>query len=254
MEKPLILITNDDGVNSKGLRHLAHIACEFGEVVVMAPDHNASGVSTSITCTRPLRAFKVEEEEGITYYACDGTPADCVKMGHEHFCPRKPSLVLSGINYGTNASINVVYSGTMGAVIEGCLNGYSAVGFSLLTHSSSASFDGCSATIRHIIGQVLAKPLPKMSALNVNIPYLPEGEIKGIKVCRQAQAVWVDSLTPRTDPVGRPYWWMTGKFVCDDMAEDTDQYALGNGYVSVVPVTPDLTDTKNINNIKNLEL
>lgn len=251
--KPLILITNDDGVNSRGIRHLARIAREFGDVIVMAPDHNASGVSTSITCTRPLRAFLVDEEPGITYYACDGTPADCVKMGHEHFCPRRPDLVLSGINYGSNASVNVVYSGTIGAVIEACLDGYPAIGFSLLTHSPSASFDGCTEAIRHIIHQVLESPLPEYTALNVNIPYLPAEQIKGIRVCRQAKAAWKDSLEKRIDPVGRPYWWMTGKFVCENPGEDTDQYLLGEGYVTAVPISPDLTDVISISTLKNLE-
>lgn len=251
--KPLILITNDDGVDSHGIHHLANIAKEFGDVIVMAPDHNASGVSTSITTTRPLRAYLVEESDGVSYYACDGTPADCVKMGHEHFCPRRPDLVLSGINYGSNASINVVYSGTIGAVIEGCLNGYSSVGFSLLSHSQSADFTSATSYIRHIIAQVLEHPLPQMTALNVNIPNLKAGEIKGIRVCRQARAAWVDSLSPRVDPIGRPYWWMTGKFVCENPPEDTDQYLLGQGYVTVVPITPDLTDHRNLNNLKNFE-
>lgn len=251
--KPLILITNDDGVHSRGIQHLASIASEYGEVIVMAPDHNASGVSTSITCTRPLRAYMVEERDGVKYYACDGTPADCVKMGHEHFCPRKPDLVLSGINYGSNASINVVYSGTMGAVLEACLNGFQSVGFSLLSHSPSASFDGCSSAIRHIISQVLQHPLPKGTALNVNVPNLPSDELKGIRVCRQAWAGWRDSLEMRTDPVGRPYWWMTGKFVCPNPPEDTDEYLLWKGFVTVVPVTPDFTAHECINTIKNLE-
>lgn len=251
--KPLILITNDDGVNSRGLRHLAQIASEFGEVVVMAPDHNASGVSTSITCTRPLRAYLVEEAEGITYYACDGTPADCVKMGHEHFCSRPPDLVLSGINYGNNASINVVYSGTMGAVLEACLNGYQSAGFSLLSHSPSASFDGCTAAIRQVIKHLLQHPLPQGTALNVNIPNLPANQLKGLRVCRQAWAGWRDSLEKRTDPVGRPYWWMTGKFVCPEPPEDTDQYLLEQGYVTVVPVTPDFTAHEQIRNLKVLE-
>lgn len=250
---PLILITNDDGIDSPGIRHLAAVTSEFGEVVVMAPDHNASGVSTSITTTRPLRVRQVATTDRIAYYACDGTPADCVKMGHEHFCPRRPDLVLSGINYGSNASINVVYSGTMGAVIEACLNGYSAVGFSLLSHSQSADFGVCTAAVRHIIGQVLASPLPQGTALNVNIPNLPAEEIKGIRLCRQAKAAWVDSLTKRTDPIGRPYWWMTGKFVCDNPGEDTDQYLLGEGYVTVVPVSTDWTDKGHINDLKNLE-
>ena len=200
--KPLILITNDDGYQSQGLRHLVEVASAFGDIVVMAPERNSSGLSTSITTSRPLRVRSVEMVGG-SGYACDGTPVDCVKMGVEHFCPRRPDLVLSGINYGSNASINVIYSGTIGAVLEACL---------------------CGAD-----------------------------QIKGIRVCRQAKAAWVDSLERRTDPIGRPYWWMTGKFVCDNPPHDTDQYFLSQGYVSVVPIRPDFTDTQALQNIQYFE-
>ena len=138
--KPLILITNDDGVSSRGLLHLVEVAQEYGDIVVMAPDHNASGLSTSITTARPLRIREVSQSDGVAVYSCDGTPADCVKMGLEHFCPRKPDLVLSGINYGSNASINIIYSGTMGAALEACLNGCQAIGFSLLNHNPAADY------------------------------------------------------------------------------------------------------------------
>ena len=251
--KPLILITNDDGVSSRGLRHLATVAQEYGEVVVMAPDHNASGVSTSITCTRPLRVNPVEQGNGLSIYSCDGTPADCVKMGLEHFCSRQPDLVLSGINYGSNASINIIYSGTIGAVLEACLNGCQAIGFSLLNHNPAADFDACTPTIQHIINHVLAHPLPDFTALNVNIPRLPADQIKGIRVCQQARAAWKDGLEKRIDPIGRPYWWMTGKFVCDNPPADSDEYVLGEGYVSVVPIRPDLTALHHIEAIKSIE-
>ncbi len=252
--KPLILITNDDGVASRGLQHLVHLACEFGEVVVLAPDRNASGLSTSITCLRPLHVYLANKEEDVKYYACDGTPADCVKMGFEHFCPRRPNLVLSGINYGSNSSINIIYSGTMGAVLEGCLNGLPSIGFSLLSHSPETSFDPCTPFVRHIIRQVLQTPLPDFTALNVNIPHLPTDKIKGIRVCRQARASWKDSLEKHIDSHGEPFWSMTGRFVCNNPGNDTDEYYLSDGYVSVVPVSPDFTNLQNIPNIKNLEL
>lgn len=252
--KPLILITNDDGVASRGLRHLVQLAKEFGDVVVMAPDRNASGLSTSITCRRPLHAYLVNQEEGVDYYACDGTPADCVKMAYEHFCPRRPDLLLSGINYGSNSSINIIYSGTMGAVIEGCLNGLPSVGFSLLSHSPEADFTACTPAIRHILRQVLQHPLPDFTGLNVNIPHKPADQIKGIRVCRQARAAWVDSLEKRIGSDGKPIWTMTGRFVCDNPDRDTDEYFLSQNYVSVVPVSPDLTNLQQIPNIKNLEL
>ena len=251
---PLILITNDDGVNSRGLRHLADIAQDYGEVVVMAPDHNASGVSTSITSTRPLRVNMVTQKEGLSVYSCDGTPADCVKIGIEHFCTRLPNLVLSGINYGSNASINIIYSGTIGAVLEACLNGCQAIGFSLLNHSPAADFEACTPTIRHILDHVTKNPLPDFTALNVNIPRLPATQIKGIRVCRQARAAWKDSLEKRIDPIGRPYWWLTGKFVCDDPPADSDEYLLSKGYVTVVPISPDLTALHHLETIKHIEL
>lgn len=251
---PLILITNDDGHASRGLQHLAKIAGEYGEVVVVAPDHNASGVSASLTSTRPVRAYSIGCEGNVTTYVCDGTPVDCVKLGLEYCCDRKPSLVLSGINYGTNASINIVYSGTMGAVTEACLDGCQAIGFSVLSHSKNTDFDDCTPTVRYLIEQVLEHPLPDYTALNVNIPRLPASEIKGIRICRQARAAWVDSFEKRIDPIGRPYWWLTGKFVCDNPGEDTDEYALEHGYVSVVPVHPDFTNYAAMQQIKHLEL
>ncbi|MBQ6683231.1 MAG: 5'/3'-nucleotidase SurE [Bacteroidales bacterium] len=250
---PLILITNDDGYQSRGLHQLVAIASELGEVVVMAPEHNSSGLSTSITCTRPMRVHSTKGPSGIEYHYCDGTPADCVKMGIEYFCPRPPDLVLSGINYGSNASINIAYSGTMGAVLEACLDGCQSIGFSLLNHSPEADFEAASSFIRHIIDSVLHHPLPDYTALNVNIPRLDASQIKGIRVCRQARASWVDSLEKRIDPIGRPYWWMTGKFVCDNPGEDSDEYALANGYISVVPVSPDFTNHSAINILKHLE-
>lgn len=236
--RPLILITNDDGIHARGIQHLMDVAQAFGDIVVMAPEHNASGMSSSLTTQQPLRVHVVEESPERSVYTCSGTPVDCVKMASEHFTPRRPSLVLSGINHGSNASINVVYSATMGAVLEACLDGYQAIGFSLLHHSPEADFSGCTAIVRTLVAHLLEHPLPEWTALNVNIP---RGEVKGIRQCRAARARWTDSLTPRTDPLGRPYWWMTGKFVNDDPAPDTDLYALDHGYASVVPIRPDFT-------------
>lgn len=238
---PLIFITNDDGYLSRGLRHLADTAKEFGDVVVVAPESNASGQSTSITCARPLRVRHVGDWGGVAYHACSGTPADCVKMGTEQICTRRPDLVLSGINFGSNASINIIYSGTMGAVLEGCLSGFPSIGFSLLHHNPEGDLSGCTAVVQHILSEVLAHPLPDWTGLNVNIPRLPADQIKGIRICRQARAVWRDSLEKRIDPAGQPYYWMTGKFVCNDMEPDSDMRALTDGYVSVVPVRPDFT-------------
>ena len=251
MNKPLILITNDDGFASKGLRVLDEVAQEFGDVVVMAPERNSSGMGHSITTNRPLRVRTIKLSDGLQVYACDGTPVDCVKLATEYFCPRQPDLVLSGINHGSNSSVNVIYSGTMGAVVESTINGFDAVGFSYLDHNDDADFSPCVPYIRHIIGKVLEDGLPTNVSLNVNFPKLKVGELKGLRVCREAQARWADSFEKRI-PNGRPYWWLTGKFECDDAVEGTDEWALANGYVSVVPIHPDYTRHDAISEVENM--
>lgn len=239
--KPLIFITNDDGHSARGLAALVAVAREFGDVVVVTTELNASGKSHSLTTGVPIRVRTISKEPGLEQYACTGTPVDCVKLGEEHLCPRRPDLVLSGINHGSNASINVIYSGTMGAVIEASALGYPAIGFSLLNHSENADFGACLPFVRSICRNVLDNGLPPRISLNVNIPKLPYEDIKGIKVCRESQAYWSDSFERRVDPSGRPYYWLTGKFVCLDNATDTDEWALHNGYISVVPTHPDYT-------------
>lgn len=252
--KPLILITNDDGINAKGLNTLIELAMEFGDVVVMAPGINLSGKSHSLTTERPLRVNSVKKEDGLSIYSCDGTPVDCVKLAVEHFCPRQPDLVISGINHGSNSSINVLYSGTMGAVIEATALGIDAIGFSLLNHNPEADFSGCVPYVRHIVGNVLEKGLPADVSLNVNIPRLPASEIKGIRICHEAKAKWIDSFEKRLDPQGRPYWWLTGKFECDNPPESSDEWALSHGYVSIVPICPDYTRYDAIDKLTHLYL
>ena len=234
--KPLILITNDDGVNARGLSVLIDIACKYGEVVVMAPEQNASGKSHSITTTRPLRVEEVKRDNDITVYSCDGTPVDCVKLAFEYFCPRPPDLVLSGINHGSNSSINVLYSGTMGAVVEASALGVKAIGFSLLNHNPMADFLDAIPYVSYITEVILNNNLPTDISLNVNIPRSDRDKIKGVRICHEAKAIWRDSYEKRVDPQGRPYWWLTGKFVCQDESESSDEWALRNGYVSIVPV------------------
>lgn len=246
----LILITNDDGYKAKGLQHLALVANQYADVVVMAPMTNASGKGLSLTSDRPLQVTRIREEKGLTMYACDGTPVDCLKLGIEHFCPRRPDLVLSGINHGSNASVNVLYSGTMGAAIEAALNGYKAIGFSLLSHDADPDFTCCNPCLNHIISDSLCEEFPAGIALNVNIPYMDVMQVKGIRVCRAAAGRWVDSFERRTDPDGRPCWCLTGKFECHDNGTDTDLYALDHGYVSIVPVSVDNTNTALLDPLK----
>lgn len=252
--RPLILITNDDGVNAKGIRTLYEIAKDYGDVVVMAPSANHSGQSHSITTWRPVRAQEVSKSEGLSIYSCDGTPVDCVKLATEYFCPRTPDLVLSGINHGSNSSINILYSGTMGAVIEANTLGLTAIGFSLLSHSPEADFNPGIPFIRHIIGEVLEKGLPENISLNVNIPRPNDGHIRGIRICHEAKAQWLDSFEKRIDPRGQPYWWLTGKFVCDNPDETSDEWALAHDYVSVVPIHPDFTHHEALDKLQRLTL
>ena len=252
--KPLILITNDDGYAARGLKVLTEVAREFGDVVVMAPEQNASAKGLSLTTKVPVRVREIQQEEDLSVYACDGTPVDCLKLAYEHFCPRHPNLVLSGINHGSNSSINVLYSGTMGAVIEATVLGVNAIGFSLLNHSPEADFEPSRPIVRHIVSHVLEHGLPTDTALNVNIPRLAADEIKGIRLCHQATGKWLDSFEKRVDPIGRPYWWLTGKFVCNEPPDTSDEWALAHGYVSVVPIHTDYTHYSAIGELKNMEL
>ena len=252
-KRPLILVTNDDGVFAKGINTLIEIALSFGDVVVFAPDVVRSGMSNAITAHSPIVYSKLFSEGGLTVYSCTGTPTDCVKLScYALFKDRKPDLLLSGINHGSNASVNVIYSGTMGAVLEGCANRISSIGFSLCDHSWDADFSISKAYIQSIIGLVLENSLPNEICLNVNIP---NGAIKGVKICRQALGYWREEFEPRQDKNGSTGYWLTGEFVNQEPdAEDTDDWALANGYVSIVPTTVDLSNKEYINAIKDWEL
>ena len=243
MKKPLILIVNDDGINAPGIRKLISIMNDFGEVVVVAPDGPQSGKGHAITIESTIRCDKVIIDNGPqTEYSCSGTPVDCVKLAVNKLITRKPDLCVSGINHGSNSSINVIYSGTMSAAVEGALEGIPSIGFSLLDYSHEADFSEGEKYIREITQSVLDNNLPNGVCLNVNIPKsVDDKEIKGIKVCRQAKANWVEEFDEREDPKGRKYYWLTGKFVNYDKGDDTDERALENHYISVVPVQFDVT-------------
>ena len=251
--KPLILITNDDGVSSRGLHHLVEVAQEYGDIVVMAPDHNASGLSTSITTARPLRIREVSQGDGVAVYSCDGTPADCVKMGLEHFCPRKPDLVLSGINYGSNASINIIYSGTMGATYEASLRHIPAIAFSHGSISRNIDFTSCVPYIRDIIERALRNPdALKDVCLNVNFPHDID-RFKGVKITTTARGHWENEYDHRIDPHGRDYYWLQGRYVSDNPDDHTtDFYWLRQGWITVTPCQVDQTAPQAINDIQSL--
>lgn len=254
MKKPLILITNDDGVFAPGLRKLIEIARKIGKVVVVAPDTPMSGMSHAITVKTPLRLRKLAEEKDYIEYSCNGTPVDAMKLGEKIVVQGKPDLVLSGINHGSNASVNIVYSGTMAAVLEASIDGIPAIGFSLLDYSHTADFSAVDEFITPVIKSVLEKGLPEGTCLNVNIPAVKKEEIKGIKVCRQAKGRWEEVFDERTDPHNREYFWLTGVFKNGDAAKDTDSWALANNYISIVPVHFDLTAHKAISVLKKWKM
>lgn len=240
--RPLILVTNDDGITAPGIRTLIAVMQEIGEVCVVAPDRPQSGMGHAITVNDTLHLQRVSAiESPILEYSCSGTPVDCVKMAVHEVLKRKPDLCVSGINHGSNSSINVIYSGTMSAAVEAGIEGIPAIGFSLQDFSWGANFEPTKSFVKKIVLEVLNKGLPQGTVLNVNFPKLTENEIKGFRICRQANAYWQEKFDKRTTPFGKEYYWLTGEFINPDKGEDTDEWALANGYISVVPVQFDMT-------------
>lgn len=248
-ERPLILITNDDGVSAKGLKDLTEVMRLFGDVVIVAPDSHRSGMSNAITVDHPIRVTKTIDEEGFQVYKCTGTPVDCVKLAFNQLLDHPPDFVVSGINHGSNSSISIIYSGTMGGALEGCIHGIPSIGFSLNDYDPEADFSRAKIYVARVFQQVAENGLPPFVCLNVNIP---KGEIKGIEVCRQTTGKWVAEFDKRTDPHKRDYFWMSGYFENheEDVAE-TDIFAIQNGYVSVVPVNVDMTCYKTFESMKS---
>jgi len=255
MTKPLILITNDDGLFAPGIKALIEVVKEIGTPIIVAPDSPQSGMGHAISIHEPLRLNKVTTfGDDIEAYECSGTPVDCVKLARNViFKGRIPDLCVSGINHGSNVAINILYSGTMSAAMEASLEGIDSIGFSLLDFSFEADFEAGKPFIKKIIEYTLKNGLGESKLLNVNIPKLPTAEIKGIKVCRQANAGWKEDFLENKDPLDRPYYWMSGEFVNNDKGDDTDVKALEDGYISVVPCQHDLTAYKAIKTLKNLE-
>ena len=236
-----ILVANDDGVYAKGICELIAALRPIADLTVVAPDGPRSGASCSITSTRPLMCKKMREEEGLVVWRCDGTPLDCVKLGLDQILSERPDMVVAGINHGDNSSVNVHYSGTMGAVLEGCMKKIPSIGFSICTFDPHADFSACAPYIRAIVEKALEKGIPEWTCLNVNFPNTVE--LKGVRICRQTKAVWIKEFDKRTHPFGRDYWWMTGEFFNHEPdSEDSDQWALNNGYVAITPIKTDMTD------------
>lgn len=242
MKKPLILVTNDDGITAPGIRALIEVMATLGQVLVVAPDSPQSATGHSITINNTLYLNQVSAPGAdIAEYACSGTPVDSVKFAVNEILKTKPDLLVSGINHGSNSSINVIYSGTMSAAVEGGIEGIPSIGFSLSDYDWNADFEPIKPLVKKIAQQVLENGLPTGTVLNVNFPKGAASEIKGIKICRQAKAVWQEKFDKRTTPQGKHYYWLTGEFIQLENGEDTDEWALANGYASIVPVQFDLT-------------
>lgn len=237
--KPLILVTNDDGYQAKGISSLIEAMKGLGEILVFAPDIHRSGMSSAISTAQPLRASMYRQEENLTAFMCNGTPVDCVKLALNEFTDRKPDLLVSGINHGSNAGISVLYSGTMGAAIEGCVFEVPSIGFSLCDFNADADFTATAAIARKMAEKVLEEGLPEGVCLNVNVP---AGEIKGVRMTTQTNGKWVNEYFRSQDGMGRDVFWMTGNFEnWEADNEENDEWALANGYAAVVPVKIDMT-------------
>lgn len=233
-------MVNDDGIDAPGIKALIEVMKELGEVTVVAPDSPQSGMGHAITIAKPLRLDKVKLYEGIEMYKCSGTPVDCVKLAvNKVFKGKKPDLCVSGINHGLNNSINVIYSGTMSAAVEGAIESIPSIGFSLDDFTYDANFEHSKPYVKVLAQQVLEHGLQPGTLLNVNFPAGPD--LEGIKICRQAKAKWAEEFDERIDPYKRNYYWLTGIFQNFDQGEDTDVWALQHKYVSVVPVQFDMT-------------
>ncbi|MGN6533749.1 MAG: 5'/3'-nucleotidase SurE [Ginsengibacter sp.] len=244
-ERPVILVTNDDGITAPGIHSLVNAVKDLGDVVVVAPDKPQSGMGHAITIGVPLRLNKVKDFfEGAEAWQTNGTPVDCVKLAVDKILHRKPDICLSGINHGANHSINVIYSGTMSAAMEASIESIPSIGFSLLDYSIEADFTAAEYYVHKIVESVMKLDLDKHFLLNVNIPAVPLDLMNGIKVCKQAYAKYDEDFDERLDPHGRKYYWLTGEFKNFDTGADTDVWALEHNYVSVVPVQFDLTNYK----------
>ena len=252
-KRPQILITNDDGYAAKGLRKLVTLMRTLGDVVLISTDEVMSAKSHSCTIRERIYVRLIHEEEGFREFRCNGTPVDCVKLAYQKLCPRRPDLVVSGINHGMNAATTVVYSGTIGAVIEACMNGLTAIGYSLFSLDPDADFDHLDTAILEITKKVLNEGLPKGVCLNVNFPKLCEEPMKGVKVCRQAACRWVELFKDQYDENGQQYYDLEGTFESDDITPDTDLLALQNNYISVVPTSFDWTAHSQIETMKKFE-
>ena len=257
IKRPLLLISNDDGYQAKGIQQLVEMLSDYGDILVCAPDSARSGSSCCFSVTTPLTLTLEEKRPGVEIWSCNGTPTDCVKMALAELCPRKPDMVIGGINHGDNASVNTHYSGTMGVTLEGCMKYIPYVAFSLCDHRADADFEPLRHYIREITHRVLQDGLPQGVCLNVNFPLLgdPRTSYEGVRVCRMAKGTWSSEVTKCRHPRGYDYWWMVGHYRNDEPeAEDTDNWALSHGYVAITPTQIDVTAYQAIDLIRSWNL
>ena len=250
LKEPLIFVTNDDGISAKGIRSLIEVAEKFGKLVIIAPDKPQSGMGHAITISNPLRLYKSTLYQEHEAYACSGTPVDCVKLGVYEIMHQKPDLIISGINHGENSSTNVLYSGTMSAAVEGAMENIPSIGFSLRNFDPNANFETAKEVAEDVIKEVLENGMDPHVCYNVNVPDISVSDLKGVKFCKQAHAFWEDRFEKRLDQFGKPYYWLTGNFECVSEDEESDLYAMKNGYASVVPTQFDLTAYQSLKRLK----
>lgn len=248
--KPLILISNDDGYQAKGINSLIDMLTGMGDIIVCAPDSARSGFSTAFTSVTPLRLKLQKKSDGLEIWSCNGTPVDCIKLAYDRLCTRRPDIVIGGINHGDNSSVNSHYSGTMGIVREGCMKHTPSVAFSLCDQREDADFSNMTAYVREITAKILSEGLPTGVCLNANFPLVDE--YKGVKVCRMALGQWENEVVRGIHPSGYEYFWLAGNYSCDEPeAEDTDKWALKHGFVAVTPTRIDVTDYDSLGRMKN---
>tara|TARA_B100000579_G_C22688000_1_gene783567 strand:- start:129 stop:905 length:777 start_codon:yes stop_codon:yes gene_type:complete len=250
--RPLILLTNDDGFFSKGLNSLIEVVSEFGDLIIVAPDKHMSGMSHAITLEKKIYINKLSDSPELTKYSCSGTPVDCVKLALDKLSYKRPDFCFSGINHGSNTSINTIYSGTVAAALEAYINKVPSIAFSLLDYSLDADFDASKIICRNIINKFLSVKYDKSISLNVNIPNVKIDDIKGIKLCRQANSGWKEDFEENIDDNGKKYFIMKGIFFNNDKRNDTDEFAIANNFVSVVPLKTDFTDSSNYKSLQEI--
>ena len=254
MEKILALISNDDGISAPGIYALVKEMEKIADVLVVAPDTQQSAVGHALTMTTPLRAYPYEKNREMFGYAVNGTPGDCVKLAVRNLAKRKPDIVISGINHGMNTAINVIYSGTVSAATEAAILDIPSFAISLGTYGDNPDFSYAAKFARLFTPFFLKNKMPRGTLLNVNVPAVPESEIKGVAVTKQNTSYWNDYFEERRDPQNKLYYWLAGSYILGHKTEDYDDIAISNNIVSITPIHYDLTHYEYLNEMKKWDV